>query len=76
MERNLTDALHLEGVAPYLSESHLTAAEMDRFADLAHLPASDQVTPELHERLAPLLGNRERHLREGEQPRGHVPASA
>lgn len=55
LQRNLVDGLHLQSLAPYVSETHLTAAEMDRHVDVATLPPSDEVTAELHERLAPLL---------------------
>lgn len=55
LHRNLTDVLHLGGVAPYLDRAHLTAAEMERYHSDTPTVSADRVTGEVFERFRPLL---------------------
>lgn len=55
LRRNLEDVLHLQGIAPYLDENHLIAANMEVHADrTVDYPAS-QLAPDLYEPIRRLL---------------------
>jgi phosphoglycolate phosphatase-like HAD superfamily hydrolase len=55
LKENLEDALHLKGIAPYVDQTHLTAAEMELHADHTVERPSTETTPELFDEFAELL---------------------
>lgn len=52
---NLEDALHLEGIAPYLDVRHLTGHGMPEHADITVTISSDEVPAEVFARIQPIL---------------------